>query len=538
MNALNSSEYTDIYIDAISSNSSDLRGLLPSIERFFVGVSNRLQDAEFTRKVDDFLRACKELASSKYPARLPLVLRDERRGLFGDIADSASSFGLGNFLKNPLDGARSVLSGVGTSAIFKEEEIEELALEEKFLNLSIKKYLTYLPELISSSAQTEDETILQSIIDNENLIEYLVEIGDYYDYGNKVIYHIISSAGIKDLVTDEQRQEKLEREMRIKENVEQNIFARIGFPPPSTIKVSNVVVRGVAENSKLKLDIPVYAPKDGGYTIMSSSLLNFIRIDLEEALNFGEKDKSKMQLRKDFYKHPLTSVLIDGVNAQIQNLEYSMGESVARDLPTAYESIYAYGQQLPSQTNRSFLICLMHIVSSSLKEKLKSIYDGDTGFLSPLNKVTKHMQKIKERESLNKLSFSENNLVKNQNSINNKDENMKNKNIFSDQLKKDAILGRQPDQPLSEFYKALGQEYGNDIVPRDTRENLYGHKGEDLIAKSHPQKVIVSDSIKDGGLVENGHEQKEKSLQVAKKNPTGNFVGNYAWMRDYIKKQS
>ena len=286
------------------------------------------------------------------------------------------------------------------------------------------------------------------------------------------------------------------------------------------------------------MDVPIYAPKDGGYTIMSSALYKFIKEGVEEALHFGKPDSHAMQLRKSFYDHPLTSAIIDGVNSLTQYFESSYGESVAHNLETAYEAIYVYNDKLPQQTNKSFLICLMHIVSSSLEDKLQSIYDGENGFLSQLNKYTKHMKKIKEKESLNKLSFSENNLVKSQNSINNKGENMKNKNIFSDQIKKDAILGRQPDQPLSEFYKALGQEYGNDIVPRDTRENLYGHKGEDLTAKSHPKKVIVSDSIKDGGLVENGHEQKEKSLQVAKKNPTGNFVGNYAWMRDYIKKQS
>ena len=109
-------------------------------------------------------------------------------------------------------------------------------------------------------------------------------------------------------------------------------------------------------------------------------------------------------------------------------------------------------------------------------------------------------------------------------------------NITS-QYYKDAVTGSSGDSYLSDFYKSMSMEYDRKVMSRDQRNNLYNSLEENNMTQiAHPTSVRVSDSIKDGGLVENGLEQHEKSVGVAKKNPTGNFVSNYAWMRKHMKK--
>nr|BDD46231.1 hypothetical protein 63 [bacterium] len=62
---------------------------------------------------------------------------------------------------------------------------------------------------------------------------------------------------------------------------------------------------------------------------------------------------------------------------------------------------------------------------------------------------------------------------------------------------------------------------------RDLYE-LHGEKGADLVQEAHPNAVVVSDAMGDGGLVENILEQKSRSEGVAKSAPTGNFRGKHA----------
>lgn len=120
----------------------------------------------------------------------------------------------------------------------------------------------------------------------------------------------------------------------------------------------------------------------------------------------------------------------------------------------------------------------------------------------------------------------QNNLEKHSHSINKNESIVKNSN-FLDQYYKDAISGlSNPDPLLKEFYQSMRQETLRNSELRDARKNLRGseeQEGQDIVNQAHPKEIRLSDAHGDGGLLENGNEQKERSLQVAKKNPTGNF---------------
>ena len=120
----------------------------------------------------------------------------------------------------------------------------------------------------------------------------------------------------------------------------------------------------------------------------------------------------------------------------------------------------------------------------------------------------------------------QNNLEKHSHSINKNDSIVKNSN-FLDQYYKDAISGlSNPDPLLKEFYQSMRQETLRNSELRDARKNLRGseeQEGQDIVNQAHPKEIRLSDAHGDGGLLENVNEQKERSLQVAKKNPTGNF---------------
>lgn len=120
----------------------------------------------------------------------------------------------------------------------------------------------------------------------------------------------------------------------------------------------------------------------------------------------------------------------------------------------------------------------------------------------------------------------QNNLEKYSDSIN-KNKSIVKKSNFSDQYYKDAILGpSNPDPLLKEFYQSMRQETLRNSELRDARKNLRSleeQEGQDIVNQAHPKEIRLSDAHGDGGLLENGNEQKERSLQVAKKNPTGNF---------------
>lgn len=102
---------------------------------------------------------------------------------------------------------------------------------------------------------------------------------------------------------------------------------------------------------------------------------------------------------------------------------------------------------------------------------------------------------------------------------------------YPNQYISDAISGLS-DQYSKSYYAGLKSQYNSKAdKPRADYKELYevhGEKGSDLIQAAHPEAIVVSDSMGNGGLVENLLEQKSHSEGVAKSAPTGNFRGKHA----------
>ena len=163
-------------------------------------------------------------------------------------------------------------------------------------------------------------------------------------------------------------------------------------------------------------------------------------------------------------------------------------------------------------------------------EKRKKFYSDDFIFNNNEDFVVDDFVTSKEKLK---------NIKKKSKSINNRELIMKKSN--SDQYYKDAIMGLSNSDPLlKEFYNSMKLETMRRSELRDDRKNLMSltieQDAKDITNSAHPKSIKLSDGHNDGGVVENGHEQKEKSLEVAKRDPTGNFMGRYAWMRKHLNK--
>ena len=86
------------------------------------------------------------------------------------------------------------------------------------------------------------------------------------------------------------------------------------------------------------------------------------------------------------------------------------------------------------------------------------------------------------------------------------------------------------DKYSRSYYAGLKSMYNTNPEQRDSRKvyNVHDERGADLIHESHPDAIVVSDAMGNGGLVENLLEQKSHSEGVAKSTPTGNFRGKHA----------
>ena len=95
----------------------------------------------------------------------------------------------------------------------------------------------------------------------------------------------------------------------------------------------------------------------------------------------------------------------------------------------------------------------------------------------------------------------------------------------------DAISGLS-DQYSKLYYAGLKSMYNQkrENVKADYSDlyDVHKEKGADLIHEAHPNAIVVSDAMGNGGLVENLLEQKSHSEGVAKSAPTGNFRGKHA----------
>jgi hypothetical protein len=111
---------------------------------------------------------------------------------------------------------------------------------------------------------------------------------------------------------------------------------------------------------------------------------------------------------------------------------------------------------------------------------------------------------------------------------------------FSKSYHKDAVSDLNDKDPfMSSYFTGLSRLY--DEKPKapegdyESLYNLHDETGDDLIHAAHPKEVRLLDAIKDGGLVENGFEQQRASKAIAQGMPTGNYTGNYAWVKKVVK---
>jgi len=140
----------------------------------------------------------------------------------------------------------------------------------------------------------------------------------------------------------------------------------------------------------------------------------------------------------------------------------------------------------------------------------------------------------KERENiLEKISYS----------INNNEHCMKNIDKFADDVSdkyfKDALKGLE-DKYTKSYITGLKSMYDQKLGgEKADYKNLYephGETGKDLIDNAHPYSVTVAEGKGNGGLVENGLQQQDKSINVALSNPTGNFTGKHANLMTSLNK--
>jgi hypothetical protein len=79
---------------------------------------------------------------------------------------------------------------------------------------------------------------------------------------------------------------------------------------------------------------------------------------------------------------------------------------------------------------------------------------------------------------------------------------------------------------MKAYYKGFSEEYNKkDEPPKRSYKDLMDvfKEEENIVLKSHPNSVFVADALNEGGLIENGLEQKEKIEKIVKKRPSGNF---------------
>ena len=114
---------------------------------------------------------------------------------------------------------------------------------------------------------------------------------------------------------------------------------------------------------------------------------------------------------------------------------------------------------------------------------------------------------------------------------------------FAKSYYKDTNKGLSTEDSFMKSYYAgfsnMYDEGQNDKPKLDYKDSysLHDETGDDLIHEAHPEAIVVSDAIGNGGLVENGSEQKRQSHGVAQSAPTGNYRANYAWLQEGLLKK-
>ena len=166
---------------------------------------------------------------------------------------------------------------------------------------------------------------------------------------------------------------------------------------------------------------------------------------------------------------------------------------------------------------------------SSGKNKISSIISD---FIEESADVAKQADEIIE-----KISKKSENPDKNNQKIDKKSDHSINKitkysmsDQFAKNYYKDALKGLEGNDPfMKQFYKGMASFYDEEQKFNDSRKDKYLYDlslDQDLVQEAHPHKLYVSKGFGEGGLVENGHQAKKRMVDVARRNPSGNFKNN------------
>jgi hypothetical protein len=103
---------------------------------------------------------------------------------------------------------------------------------------------------------------------------------------------------------------------------------------------------------------------------------------------------------------------------------------------------------------------------------------------------------------------------------------------FSDSYYKDALEGLS-EEFASSYYTGLRGMYdqrAENVKPDySSLYVLHDETGADLVDQAHPDSVVLSDAMGNGGLVENVVERHRHMQGVANSTPSGNYRSKHAW---------
>ena len=152
----------------------------------------------------------------------------------------------------------------------------------------------------------------------------------------------------------------------------------------------------------------------------------------------------------------------------------------------------------------------------SAKKVVKIAYDEQEGYLAKLRmlkKANKYNKNIK-KESKNIKTINKKTNIR-----------MADKSINS--YYKDALKGSGNDPLMKQFYSGMKDFYEDKAPLNDSRKSKdlmdFFLEESDITSSSHSEDVVLSKSLGEGGLVENGHQSKQKHVDVAGRLPSGNF---------------
>ena len=110
---------------------------------------------------------------------------------------------------------------------------------------------------------------------------------------------------------------------------------------------------------------------------------------------------------------------------------------------------------------------------------------------------------------------------------------------FSKKYYQDAVSGLY-DQYAKSYYTGLKGMYSEKLGKTEADYgklyNNHDETGAELVGLAHPKSIVTSESMGNGGLVENVVEQKRHMEGVALSMPSGNFRSKHAWIVNSLVK--